>query len=346
LGEESVFRIADIACPPGQRARGRIVAGWLDDGSPVEVPLLVLHGTRPGPVFWLGAALHGIEIVGAEIIRRVVWEDVDPTDLAGTIVGAPIQNPLAFLDHRYNTPRDGLNINRFFPGNPKGSISEQLAYALYTEGIAKSDIVVDIHANTAPAHPFAILRTGSDPVYARARTLASAYGLTILESAPKPLSSGEKHLAGLLMDAALHDGKPAVTLEYECWTIDDRWVQAGTVGTLNALKRFEMLPGEEQPVPFVTKIAESLAVQVALRASAGGVMHHLTPPGTRVAVGEPVARIVDLYGDERELFRSPVDGYVMCFPRYLNQTAATGDEVVYIAPVQSGQTVARPGVTA
>src|SRR5688572_11045848 len=232
MSEATSFRIADVECPPGQLARGRIVGGWLDDGSPIEIPLLVLHGAAPGPVLWLGATLHGIEIVGVEIVRRVMREAVDPAALRGTIVGAPIQNPLAFQDHKYGTPRDGLNINRVFPGNPNGSISERLAHALYREGIEKADIVVDIHANTAPAHPFVILRGGTDEVHRRARQLAEAYGLTILESAPKPASPGEKHLAGLLMDAALRDGKPAVTLEYECWTMDDRFARAGTVGTL------------------------------------------------------------------------------------------------------------------
>lgn len=335
MSEAPSFRIADIDCPPGQLARGRIVAGWLDDGSPIEIPLLVLHGAQPGPVLWLGATLHGIEIIGVEIIRRVIREAVDPASLRGTIIGAPIQNPLAFQDHKYGTPRDGLNINRFFPGNPNGSISERLAHALYHEGISRADIVVDIHANTAPAHPFVILRGGADEVHQRSRMLAEAYGLTILESAPKPASPDEKHLAGLLMDAALQDGKPAVTLEYECWTMDDRWARAGTIGTLNAMKRFGMIDGPEEPVPGVQPIRDPLLVQVALRAAHGGVVHHLAAPGQRVSPGEPVARIIDPFGEERELFRSPVEGYVLCYPRYLNQTAATGDEVVYIAPLRA-----------
>jgi hypothetical protein len=335
MATETSFQIADIECPPGELAKGRIVAGWLDDGSPVEIPLLVLHGSRPGPVFWLGAAVHGIEIVGVEIIRRVLREAVDAAQLAGTLIGAPIQNPLAFLDHKYNTPRDGLNINRYFPGNPNGSISERIAYALYSEGVSKADIVVDIHANTAPAHPFVILRGGSGPVYDQARDLAEAYGLTILQSAPRSTTPGEKLLAGLLMDAALHDGKPAVTLEYECWTLDQRWVEAGVVGTLNALRRFGLLDGEDEAVPHAGKIDEPLAVQVALRASAGGVILHEVRPGTRVTSGQAVARIVDPYGEEREVLRSPVDGYVMCFPRYLNQTVASGDEAAYVAPFRA-----------
>jgi predicted deacylase len=332
---QTSFRLADVECQPGHLAKGRIVAGWLDDGTPIEIPLLVLHGSRPGPVFWLGAALHGIEIVGVEIIRRALREAVDASQLAGTIVGAPIQNPLAFLDHKYNTPRDGLNINRYFPGNPNGSISERVAFALYGEGVSKADIVVDIHANTAPAHPFVILRSGSGPVYDQARELAEAYGLTILESAPKSTTPGEKPLAGLLMDAALHDGKPAVTLEYECWTLDERWVEAGVAGTLNALRRFGLLAGEETAVPFAGKIDEPLAVQVALRAAAGGVILHEIGPGTRVTTGQVMVRIVDPYGEEREVLRSPVDGYVLCFPRYLNQTVASGDEAVYVAPIRA-----------
>lgn len=335
MTDRTSFRLADVECPPGQLTRGRIVAGWLDDGTPIEIPLLVLHGSRPGPVFWLGAALHGIEIVGVEIIRRVLRDAVDASQLAGTIIGAPIQNPLAFLDHKYNTPRDGLNINRFFPGNPNGSLSERLAYALYTEGVARADVVVDIHANTAPAHPFVILRGGSGPVYDQARQLAEAYGLTILQSAPKSATPGEKFLAGLLMDAALQDGKPAVTLEYEGWTMDERWVEAGVAGTLNALRRFGLVEGDETVVPFADKIDKPLAVQVALRATAGGVILHQVRPGTRVGIGQTVARIVDPFGEEREVLRSPVDGYVLCFPRYLNQTVATGDEAVYIAPFRA-----------
>jgi predicted deacylase len=137
------------------------------------------------------------------------------------------------------------------------------------------------------------------------------------------------------MDAALADGKPAVTLEYECWTLDERWVEAGVIGTLNALGRFGMLDSEEQPVPHAAKIDEPLAVQVALRANTGGVILHEVKPGTRVTAGQPLARIVDPFGDEREVLRSPVDGYVMCFPRYLNQTVASGDEAAYVAPLRT-----------
>lgn len=335
MAEQGSFGIADVECQPGHLAKGRIVAGWLDDGTPVEIPLLVLNGNQPGPVFWLGSTVHGIEIVGVEITRRVLREAVDPSRLAGTIIGAPIQNPLAFLEHKYNTPRDGLNINRYFPGNPNGSISERIAYALYSEGIARADIVVDIHANTAPAHPFVILRSGTGPVYDQARQLAEAYGLTILTSASKSTTPGEKPLAGLLMDAALQDGKPSVTLEYECWTLDERWVEAGIAGTLNALRRFGMLGGDEGAVPHAGKIDEPLAVQVALRAGFGGVILHEVSPGTRVSVGQTVARIVDPYGEDREVLRSPVDGYVLCFPRFLNQTVASGDEAVYVAPFRA-----------
>ena len=335
MAEQGSFGIADVECQPGQLAKGRIVAGWLDDGTPIESPLLVLNGSQPGPVFWLGSTVHGIEIVGVEIIRRVMREAVDASQLAGTIIGAPIQNPLAFLDHKYNTPRDGLNINRYFPGNPNGSISERIAHALYSEGVSKADIVVDIHANTAPAHPFVILRGGSGAVYDQARQLAEAYGLTILQSAPKSTTPGEKLLAGLLMDAALQDGKPAVTLEYECWTLDERWVEAGVIGTLNALRRFGLLDGAEETVPHAGKIDEPLAVQVALRAGFGGVILHEVSPGALVSVGQVVARIVDPYGEDREVLHSPVDGYVMCFPRYLNQTVASGDEAVYVAPFRA-----------
>ncbi len=331
----TAFEIGGARCEPGLFARGKIIGGYRDDGSAITIPLLVLNGRNPGPVLWLGSTTQGIEIVGAEIIRRVIREAVNPERLSGTVVGAPIQNPEAYLASSYLTPRDGQNVNRFFPGRQDGSMSERLAYALYSQGVSRADMVVDIHANTAPAVPFVIVRGGEDDLAKRARALAECYGLTILEKLAKPAGPGEKFLAGLLPDAAMADGKPGITVEYEAWTLDERWVQAGVTGTLNVLKRFNMIPGEPEPIQGVTPIAEPLAVQVALRANFGGLAHHLAPPGSRVSPGTPVLRIIDPLGEERELLRSPVEGYVMCYPRYHNQTAASGDEVAYIAPFRS-----------
>lgn len=331
----STFDIGGTRCEPGAFARGTIVGGYTDDGAPIRIPLLVLHGRIPGPVVWLGAAVHGIEVVGAEIIRRVMREAVAAESLAGTILGAPIQNLVAFLDHRYLTPRDGQNINRLFPGDAHGTLSQRVAHALYHQGIARADMVVDIHANSAPAVPFVILRSGNDDVARRSRKMAEAYGLTILESNRQSVDPQLRVLSGLLMDAALTDGKPAITLEYEAWAIDERWVRAGVTGTLNLLKSFDLLPGSPEPIADIQPIAASLTTQVALRATFGGLIHRLVPPGTRVSTGEPVARINDAFGIEREVLRSTVDGYLLCYPRYLNQTVMTGDEAVYIAPFRA-----------
>jgi uncharacterized protein len=329
------FEIAGVECAPGGFTRARITAGYFDDGAAIEIPLLVLHGRSPGPVLWLGSTIHGIEIVGAEIIRRVIREEVDPDTLSGTIVGAPIQNPVSFLDQTYLTRRDGLNINRFFPGNPSGSLSERIAHALYSEGVSRADMVVDIHANTAPAVAFTILRTGDEPVFERARRMAEAYGMTILESAAKKPDPAARVLSGLLMDAAIQDGKPAITLEYEAFTLDRRWVEAGLTGTLNLMKSFHMLPGTPEEVEGVSPLPEPLTASVVLRPSYGGLLHPLVPPGTHVDTGDPVARVIDAFGEERETLRSTVDGYVLCYPRFLgSQTVATGDEAVYIAPIK------------
>jgi predicted deacylase len=289
-----------------------------------------LHGAKPGPVLWLGGALHGPEINGIEVVRRLTRELVDPARLAGTIVGAPIQNPLSLRDHHRLILREGADLNRVFPGKPNGTHTERLAHVLFSEGISRANAVIDVHANIHPAVDFILVRGGS-PAADRSRELAELFGWTLVLS----LLEQETAMTGMLMDAALGAGIPAMTLELTPQReLHEDSIAGACDGILNVLRAMEMLdepvrkPARREPIP------ELLGNTVQVRASRGGFVHPVREVGTRVRQGDALAVVRDAYGDEVETVASPLEGYLTVFPRFANQACFSGQTVAFVNPVR------------
>jgi predicted deacylase len=329
-----VFTVGTARCPRGERAFGHVVAAYLEDASEVRLPVILVHGAREGPTLYLGAAMHGIEIAGAEVIRRLTRQLIDPRDLRGRIVAVPIQNPLAMREHSMLTPKDGQNINRLFPGGPADTITGRLAEVLFRDVVLRADYVIDIHSNTPPTLCWVTLHThDGDPVGDKAAELAEVFGITIIQPGPGATWGQVGQERGMLCDKAGEQGKPSFILELTAFTFEEAAIRTGVRGLLNVMRHLGMIEGTVEPQTDVPVIRERLAKVRPLRATRGGFVHHLAQVGDRVAAGQPVAAIVDPWGDEVERVVSPVDGYVVTYPRMLgNQAAATGDLVVMVAP--------------
>ena len=326
----SAFSMGTVSCEPGRLATGALIGGYLESGAAVEVPLVVLHGARPGPVLWLGGALHGPEINGIEVIRRVTRELVDPALLAGTVVGAPVQNPLSLRDHHRLILREGADVNRVFPGKPNGTHTDRLAHVLFSEGISRADVVVDLHANIHPAVDFILVRGGS-PAADRSRELAELFGWTLVLS----LLEQETAMTGTLMDAALGAGIPAMTLELTPQReLHNDSIASACEGVLNVMRAMEMLdeparqPRRREPIP------ELLGNTVQVRSSRGGFISPAREVGTRVREGDTLATIRDAYGDPVEAITSPLDGYLTVYPRFANQACFSGQTVAFVNPIR------------
>ena len=116
------------------------------EGIATPTPVLIVNGAEEGPVLCLTAALHGDELNGIEIVRRVLY-DLAPERLTGTVVGVPIVNLQGFRrSSRYLTDR--RDLNRYFPGNPDGSSASRIAYSFFTEVISHCDALVDLHTGS------------------------------------------------------------------------------------------------------------------------------------------------------------------------------------------------------
>lgn len=322
-----MVELAGVACPAGVRTVVALPVGRREDGSVLEVPVVVLAGTQPGPRLLLAALLHGTELTGAEVIRRVI-NHVDPATLRGQIVAVPMANPLAYLAHAQTTPRDGLNMNRVFPGQSSGSITQRMAHAIYTQCVRAADAVIDFHTNSYPAVHWVIAKTAGDALGKRTEALAAAFGLTL----GRYSRVRERQLVGTLVDAALDLNIPGILVELTAHTmLLPAPIAVGVRGTLNVMKALQMLPGAPEPQQGILIVPEGFTTNNRIRANGGGLVHRLKEPGQQVSSGEVVAEIRTPLGEITEQVRSPVSGFVLSFPRYHNQAVMTGDHVVFIA---------------
>ncbi|HYM68113.1 MAG TPA: succinylglutamate desuccinylase/aspartoacylase family protein [bacterium] len=321
------FQMGTAHVEAGTLGTGYIESAYLRDGTRVRIPLVIVHGAEPGPVLWVGSTIHGDEIPGCEVIRRLTRERLDPRALRGTLVAAPVSHPVAFLTSTRLTLHDGVNINRVFPGDPKGTITQRIAYDLFHQGVARADAVIDIHSNAIGAVSFNIVRTGgSGPAWDAQWTLADAFGISV---AVGPV--GQLGLAGTLQDAAIERGKPALTVELSGGYVwEEPSVRAGVTGVLNVMKALRMLDGAPEPQTEVQIIPGRLTNRHYLVCDRGGLVRPLRPLGSKVKAGEPVAVLYDVFGEAVETASSPIDGWVITYPLHGDRTAVSGDIVAFV----------------
>lgn len=333
MGEAREIRIGEVSVPPGAAARHALEVAELADGSRAALPVLVVNGVEPGPRLYLGAAIHGDESLGVEVVGRVLAR-LDPRALRGGVIGVPVQNPLAFrVDHRIpvglylKSPLDQAPIDPWaaFPGSPEGNVTEQLAHTLF--GLVRQcDHAVDIHTPTRGGRyvPITILPPPAlGEAFARAETLAHAFGAGHVMRSDRGMYVRD----GILAVEATRVGIPAFTFELgEGGRLEPELADLGVRCVLNALRHLGMVAGAVEP-PAETVVLREF---VGLRARRGGLLHTEARLGARVRRGDVLARIVDVWGDEVEVFRSPVDGIFV--------------RATTLATVGSGERVATVGV--
>ena len=329
------LRVAHISCPPGESARGRIVVGYEQDGTELALPVLLMNGVRPGPTIYLGALIHGDEPSGAEVIRQVMRERVDPATLAGRLIAIPIQNPLAFRTSTYHSIEDGLNANRIFPGDSNETLTNRLVAAISRDAIEQSDYVLDLHCNARDSILFNFVRWNESDAARESVAISRAFGFTTVLSEAKRQGFGfEERLVGLLADMSLAQGKPTLTVELTPNYDQVPSIIAGGVrGVLNVLRHLKMIPGEPEPQRDLPIVDELLGPQLRVTPERGGFVHPQVSVGSWVTDGQVVAVIRDPWGDTVEEIVSPAEGYVLAYPRHGNHAASSGDVVVFVAPI-------------
>lgn len=313
--------------PPGSSRRLAWRPSTSFDGSAEGTPVLVVNGREPGPLVCLTGAIHGDELNGIEMVRRVL-QDLDPGKLRGAVVGIPIVNLEGFRRGSRYLP-DRRDLNRYFPGNPDGSAAARIAHSLFTEVLRYcTGGVVDIHTGSLSRTNLPQIR--ADLRDERTRGFADGFGgLVVLHSPGVP---------GTLRRAATDAGIPAVTLEAgEPGRLQSVEVRIGVDAVVRLLQRLEMLGKftllrEPKPVYYRS---------TWVRSDAGGILFSLVRLGQIVAPGDVLGTVTDPITNEQTLIYSPVRGRVVGMA--LNQVVMPGYASFHVgieAPSANGSLVA------
>jgi len=296
------FIVGGMAVAPGERRLIDLPVSKLSNHAPVTLPVHVLHGVLSGPTLFVSAAIHGDELNGVEIIRRLL-RTLDPQSINGTLLCVPVVNVFGFISRSRYLP-DRRDLNRSFPGSSSGSLAARLAHLFLTEIVKRSQVGIDLH--TAAIHRINLPQIRcvfrNRP---RVRELACAFGAEVmLENAERP---------GSLREAARGVGVDVLSYEGgEGLRFDEFAIRAGVDGITRVMYKMEMLDLGEDIEPLPERQAPVLINTSSwLRAPEGGVFRTTKRIGDGVNLGEIVGQVANPFEDIAVEVRSPHRGIII-----------------------------------
>jgi predicted deacylase len=298
----------------------------LASGQELFIPLHRLKGASPGPTLGLSAVVHGDEPLPNEVIRRVLLE-IEPSHLRGTILAVPVVNALAFQSLTRNTPIDMLDLNRNFPGEPSGWLSEQIAHVLTTRYVSQLDVHIDLHSGGIfPTVDYVY-------VFERSRELSLAFGSELLYEPSRPYQ-------GTFAVPAEQKGIPFFVAELGGGgLLDSRYIEKGVRGVINVLKQLGMHEGE-----VIRPTRQTIVTEMAvIRPRYGGVLYPeigLDHIGQEVAGGTLLGRVVSPYSFETlEEIRAPFHRSYMILLRGGISRVNPGDYAYMVANAEGARSL-------
>jgi uncharacterized protein len=283
------------------------------DGNAIPRGVLVANGAQPGPTLCLTGVVHGDEHNGLEVVRRVVYE-LDPTQLSGTVIGVPIVNLDGFRRGSRYLP-DRRDLNRYFPGRPRGSAASRLAYSLFENVVRNCTYLVDVH--TGSFHRTNLPQLRGDLTNLDVVDLSRRFGSTVILH--------NRGAIGTLRRAATDAGIPTITLETgEPLRIQERDVRQGVSAIQAAMSALAMYPSGLHWVAQAPVYFESRWVRV----NSGGVLISGVRLGDVVEQGTQLGTVTDPVTNRTSSVIAPYSGRVLGMA--LNQVVLPGYAAFHI----------------
>ena len=295
---QSAIEIAGVNIKPGSRHSIDIPLPSFYTHSSVNMPVHVVHGRKPGPVLLVSAALHGDEINGVEIIRRLLSHKFIDR-LKGTLIAIPVVNVYGFVSKSRYLP-DRRDLNRSFPGSENGSMASRLAHVVMTEIIPHCTHIIDLHTGAVNRENLPQIRAnlrGNPDLEA----LAQAFGVPVILNA--------KLLEGTFRAAAHEQGIHVLLYEAgEALRFDEVAIRAGVKGVLQVMRELGMRAKSRKQ-----RKSEALVANTTrwVRAAQSGILRSLVATGAKVEIGDLLAYINNPLGENTEELVSPVSGIVI-----------------------------------
>lgn len=297
LKKNSPIRIGDVTIEPGKRQYVDLPLPPLYTHTSVSMPVHVINGRQPGPVLFVSAAIHGDEINGIEIIRRLLGLKT-LNKLSGTLIAVPVVNVYGFFSQSRYLP-DRRDLNRSFPGSDRGTMASRLADTFMSEIVDKCTHGIDFHTAAAGRDNLPQIRADLD---------ANKELLPMAMSFAPPVILDSQTRAGTLRSAV--GDKPVLLYEAgEALRFDELAIRAGLKGTLRVMRYLKMLPQSKKTErSYVPTIAND---SVWMRAPQSGIIRSRLQLGAVVSRGDSLGIVSDPFGELEEQVISKVSGVLV-----------------------------------
>lgn len=289
--------IGEYEIKPGESKRIELPVAKLYTDTDISLPVQIFRGKKDGPTMFVSAAVHGDELNGIEIIRRLInHKSFKVTH--GTVIAVPMVNVYGVVNQSRYMP-DRRDLNRCFPGSAKGSLAGRVAHIFLNEIVKHCDYGIDLHTG-------AIHRTNLPQIRANlsdeeTATLAKEFGVAVL------LNSDLRD--GSLRESAVEHGTKILLYEAgEALRFDELSIRAGVKGVMNILSHLGMTRKRRTRKVFEPFIAYSSSW---VRANASGIVRNLVHIGDQVKRGDVLAEIGTPFGDVVGLVKASRSGIVI-----------------------------------
>ena len=297
LSQAEPFEFGDSVIAPGSRAVVDIPFGKLYTHTELNIGAHVIHGKRPGPVLLITAALHGDEINGVEICRRLLKLPKINT-LRGTLIVVPIVNTYGFVQQSRYLP-DRRDLNRSFPGSEKGSLGSRMAWQFTDRILKKCTHVIDLHTG-------AIHRSNLPQVRATSRDKVS---LKMAESFNAPIIIKAASRDGTMRGTANNLGIPIILYEAgEALRFDEQSIKIGVRGIVNVMHSLGMLRSVRKQEKTQSLFSKKSSW---VRAEHDGIARYYFGLGQKVEVGDVLAHIYSPYSDFEVAITATFSGIII-----------------------------------
>ena len=308
LAQQGVVKVGTAAAGVGQKSSGVIeVPAGVDAGT--SIPVVVVHGAKPGPTLALVTGAHGTEYVSIIAVEKLIGV-LDPAEISGTVILVPLVNVVSFEQKvPHVNPVDGKSMNRFYPGKADGTQTDRALYAITKEVVDRCDYLIDYHGGDLDEslRPYAYWGpTGKAEQDRISKDMVLAFGLDhIIIWKERPT---DPTATRYLDNTASVRGKASIVVEAgHAGTVETDDLALLVNGTLSTMRALKILPGEakrvENPV-WIVKLDDLIAEQA-------GIFYPLVKRGTYVAAGMKVGYATDYVGKVIQEFRAPEAGVVL-----------------------------------
>ncbi len=286
----------------GQRLAFDLPTANLFTHTPLNMPIEVIHGKFAGPVLLVCAAIHGDELNGVEIIRRMHGIR-GLNNLHGTLILAPIVNVFGFIHQSRYLP-DRRDLNRCFPGSKNGSIASRIAYKFFNEVVKHSTHIIDLHTAAVNRQNLPQVRAALE--YPNVKAMAQGFSIPVVINS-ELIKNSLRYEAGQL-------GIPVITYEAgEALRLSEQCIVTGLRGIVSVMRNLGMLPSKRvitvQAEPYIARSSSWF------RATSDGLFRPLCKLGTRVKPGDTLGVISSPFGNQEQVLSAETDGIIICISK-------------------------------